>query len=446
MIAFEDSLIFYSLERRAAGIQMSISRASLHTVDAMSMLVMSMVRPEQAPPMLRTSSPTMVQSFSSPSKPTEVALSRASELMRELRRRADQLQRRSMERMFRKQNGKPNTAGHLILLRHGESLWNDNNRFTGWANVDLTDVGRQQAREAAELLVAEPDLQIDVCYTSVLRRSIETAEICLDEWEQAGRQRPDVQARWRLNERHYGALTGLNKREALQTMEPMKLREWRSSFQGRPPPMEPDHPHYSRTPERYQRLMRSELGGGRAPASCDEVACVASSEPPLQLDDLPLTESLADTRERVRTFWLDELQPTVLEGKTVLVVGHANCLRALISCIQTNIRDENLPSLGVPNALPLVYSFDESGRPLSELEGKCYIPPMDAHYLGDSCYVFNALSGAGELPPEADNNGDGVVDFNEYMSWESRLRAARPGVGVGRGDGGGGSSASRIRG
>ena len=173
---------------------------------------------------------------------------------------------------------------------------------------------------------------------------------------------------------------------------------------------------------------------------------LARGEPPLQLDDLPLTESLADTRERVRTFWLDELQPTVLEGKTVLVVGHANCLRALISCIQTNIRDEDLPSLGVPNALPLVYSFDESGRPLSELEGKCYIPPMDAHYLGDSCYVFNALSGAGELPPEADNNGDGVVDFNEYMSWESRLRAARPGVGVGRGDGGGGSSASRIRG
>lgn len=339
-----------------------------------------------------------------------------------------------MEDLFKRRSATKGTkTGQLIMLRHGESAWNDQNRFTGWANVELTDKGRKQAMEAAEMLLSEPGLQIDMCYTSVLQRSIETAELCLDAWERDGRHRPEVQARWRLNERHYGSLTGLNKREALQTIDATKLREWRSSFEGRPSPMAPSHPHYSRTQARYKRLLQGDGG-----------------EAGLRLSDVPLTESLADTRERVRPLWLEELRPAMLAGQTVLLVGHANCLRALISCIQTSLRDEHLPSLGVPNALPLVYSFDAEGRLRTELEGRCYVAPFDAHYLGDSCQVFNELSGAGQLPPEADNNGDGVVDFNEYMAWESRLQAARGGEGGGsgrgRGVGGGGSGSGRIRG
>ena len=358
--------------------------------------------------------------------------------MNDLQSRVDVLRRRSMEELFagddaQKTDQQETKVGQLILLRHGESLWNDENRFTGWANVDLTNRGREQALAAADLLLAEPDMEIDVCYTSVLRRSIETADLCLDAWARGGRQRPEVIARWRLNERHYGALTGLNKREALETMDATELRAWRASFEGRPPPMAPPHPHYSRTDMRYERLLRYENKGG------DGLPSSARDEPPLRIEDVPLTESLADTQGRVRSLWESELLPQVLEGKNVLVVGHANCLRALISCIQTNVRNENLPKLGVPNALPLVYSFDrESGRALTGLEGRCYISPLDAHWLGDVARRYTELETEGNLPPEADNNGDGVVDFNEYVGWESRLEEGR-GRGIGAG-------AGRIRG
>jgi len=351
-------------------------------------------------------------------------------------------------------------AGKLILVRHGQSTWNLDNRFTGWANVPLSDQGRNEAEDAAELLLSEEGLDIDICYTSILVRSIETATICLDAWEAAGRRRPEIIARWRLNERHYGGLTGLNKREALTTVDASDLRHWRSSFDGCPPPMTPDHPHYSRTRKRYERLL------------------AAGGSEPLRLEEVPLTESLADTVERVGILWQRELQPTVMMGQTVLVIGHANCLRALISCIQGNLNDEHLPSLGVPNALPLVYSFDGDSTPARDLPGRCYIRPLDAYYLGEECVLFNELdvdgSGAldasefdaseycqvawddmtdfdldeleeltrdcGErLRSEADNNNDGVVDFNEYMNWWSKLPDRK------RGRGGGGSRASRIR-
>ena len=241
-------------------------------------------------------------------------------------------------------------------------------------DVPLTPRGEEEARTAAELLLTEAgDLRIDTVYTSVLGRALRTAGLCVEALRRNGRPPPPILPTWRLNERHYGMLTGLNKREAL-TSEAIKasdLRHWRSSFEGKPPPMREAHPHYSRTLIRFKRLE----------------AATSGAEEPLRISDVPLSESLADTRDRVRPLWEEELLPYVLEGKNVLVVGHANCLRALISCIQTNLRDEHLPSLGVPNALPLVYSFDEEGEPVSELPDRCYVRPLDAHYLGDACVL-----------------------------------------------------------
>ena len=179
--------------------------------------------------------------------------------------------------------------GSLILVRHGQSTWNDENRFTGWANVPLNDKGREDAQDAADILLSEEALHIDVCYTSVLRRSVDTAKVILDAWEQAGHQRPETFARWRLNERHYGMLTGLNKREALGMFSKSELRHWRSSFEGKPPPMEPDHRHYSRTKERYELLLSARTQRKHEPKMTV-----------LRQSDVPLTESLADTCRRVR--------------------------------------------------------------------------------------------------------------------------------------------------
>lgn len=344
--------------------------------------------------------------------------------------------------------------GQLIIVRHGQSLWNYENRFTGWANVGLSAAGRREAVDAAEMLLAEEELRIDVCFTSVLERSQETADIILDRLEELHKTRPPARPRWRLNERHYGALTGLNKRSALREFEASELRAWRASFDGRPPAMEAAHPHYSRTSRRFDRLLSGQT----------------ETDEPLRLCDVPLTESLSDTVARVRPFWEEELQPLLLSGQNVLLVGHANCLRALISCVQPGLSDQHLPSLGLPNALPLVYSFDRSGAPVVDRTQNCYIHPLTAHYLGDACVLFSELdvdgngaldaqelddsdycriafdaeaaedgSGCGAtLLGEADNNNDGLVDFNEYMNWWAKLPDRH------RGRGGGGARSSRV--
>ena len=340
------------------------------------------------------------------------------------------------------------SPGRLVLLRHGESLWNARGRFTGWEDVPLTPKGEQEARDAADLLVAEaPETfaNIDIVYTSVLCRAIRTAEVCVDAFRQNGRSAPPIRTTWRLNERHYGMLQGLDKRETLAKWDDQKaLKEWRLSFGGRPPPMKPEHPFYSRSPERIAALRAANAYGE-----------------PLRDEDVPLTESIQDTVERVRPFWSNELQPNLLDGKTCLIVGHANGLRALASCIQTNIDDESLSSLGLPNALPLVYEFHQDGTVKYPVEDCCYIPPLQANYLGDACLVFNALdkdqSGAlnreelldvcrasfdsldddgdgqvsaeelaaacgDELLRQADTNGDGLVNFLEYMAWWNKQK------------------------
>jgi 2,3-bisphosphoglycerate-dependent phosphoglycerate mutase len=289
----------------------------------------------------------------------------------------------------------------LILLRHGQSAWNQEERFTGWANVGLTRRGEESAIAAGALL-SESGVRIDLCYTSVLQRAARSAELAVERWvgANATRVRPQIVRRWRLNERHYGSLTGLSKREAVREMDPAVLREWRTSFQGAPPPMEPSHRHYSRLPHRYARLLEGADG----------------SDEPLALGDVPLTESLADCVERVRPLWLNELRPAVLDGQTVLVVGHANCMRALISCLQPELSDADLPSLGVPNALPLIYSFDAAGEPLTDLPGRCYIEPLHAHYLGDECVAFNSL----------DTDGSGALDVRAAPPRPRQLTRSAP--------------------
>lgn len=344
-------------------------------------------------------------------------------------------------------------GGRLILLRHGQSIWNRAGRFTGWANVALSPRGEREAVDAAELLLGAPLPPIDLCYTSVLSRCTRTAELCLDAYCLGlGLPRPQTRRRWRLNERHYGALTGQNKRTALRAFDKQQLEYWRQSFNGQPPPMEPPHSHYSRVPHRYERLL----------------AAADHADEPLRLGDVPLTESLAATRERVRPLWRRELLPAVLSGATVLCVGHANSLRMLISCIQPELCEADLPSLSLPNALPLVFAFDANGAPLVDRSRYCYVPPIRGHYLGDACLDFASMdaNGSGQLDPaeldrsdycqlmyeaveagfleipagargmggaegeacgqlcgellleEADANGDGSINFNEWQSWQ----------------------------
>lgn len=341
--------------------------------------------------------------------------------------------------------------GRLILLRHGQSSWNLQNRFTGWEDVPLTPLGEEEALQAADLLLSDaPDIVVDVVYTSVLQRAVRTAELFVERCAAAHSRPLPIRTRWRLNERHYGVLQGLDKAETLERWPDRKaLSEWRLSFAGAPPPMTSAHPFYSRSPARLAQLRAATAAsdGGEALRECD----------------VPLTESIADTVVRVRPLWHDEILPTLLGGQTCVVVGHANCMRALVSCIQGNIDDESLPTLGLPNAIPLVYELDREGAPIRGLEARCYVPPLMAYYLGEACDVFNRLDSDGSgaldaaelaeldacrvsfealdedgdellsadevaaacgdvLLAQADGNGDGLVNFQEWMNWWARQK------------------------
>ena len=314
-------------------------------------------------------------------------------------------------------------TGLLILVRHGESEWNKSNRFTGWADVPLTTKGIDEARKAGTLL-AQSKIRVDEVYTSVLDRSITSAEEALGTYAAlSGRGGIPINKRLRLNERHYGALTGQNKKEAMASGGPELLR-WRSTLDGRPPSMNASNSWH-------------------APilASAD-----ASSLTLEGLDAVPLTESMRDCCERVLPLWRDELRPAILsEGKTLLVIGHANNLRALIRCVQ-GLDDEELSRLGVPNSLPLVYEFDTAGRPLPPQPTGGTVAPLSGSYLGEEAGLFETLNSnrdgtlsvdelaeAGlcdvldeseqsceRLMEQADNNGDGRVDFNEFVNWMKR--------------------------
>jgi len=227
----------------------------------------------------------------------------------------------------------------LVLLRHGESTWNKENRFTGWTDVDLSDKGLEEAREAGRLMSAEK-YEFDVAYTSVLKRAIRTLWIALDELDMMW---IPVHRSWRLNERHYGALQGLNKAETAAKYGEEQVKIWRRSYDTPPPPLTDEDQRHPSHDRRYAGLKRAEL---------------------------PLTESLKDTVARFLPYWHEVIAPEMKAGKRVLIVAHGNSLRALVKYLE-NIPEDKIVDLNIPTGIPLVYSLNEDLKPLTK------------YYLGD---------------------------------------------------------------
>jgi len=215
----------------------------------------------------------------------------------------------------------------LVLLRHGESDWNKENRFTGWTDIDLNDKGIEEAHQAGKLLLAE-GFTFDIAYTSVLTRAIRTLWIVMEEMNLMW---IPVIRTWRLNERHYGALQGLNKAETAQKHGAEQVHLWRRSYDVPPPPLNLDDPRHPRFDPRY-----------------------ANMDPAL----LPGTESLKITLERVIPFWCDAIVPQILAGTKVLIAAHGNSLRAMVKHLD-QISDVDIPGLNIPTGIPLVYELDD---------------------------------------------------------------------------------------
>lgn len=215
----------------------------------------------------------------------------------------------------------------LVLIRHGESEWNKENRFTGWTDVDLSDKGRSEAKAAGQLLKKEGFI-FDFAYTSVLKRAIHTLWGVLDQMDQ---QWLPVEKSWKLNERHYGALQGLNKSETAKKYGDEQVKLWRRAFAITPPPLTKDDQRYPGHDLRYAALTEKEL---------------------------PLTESLATTIERVIPYWNDVIKPRVAKGEKVIIAAHGNSLRALVKYLD-NMSEEAILELNIPTGIPLVYEFDE---------------------------------------------------------------------------------------
>ena len=220
----------------------------------------------------------------------------------------------------------------LVLLRHGESLWNSENRFTGWTDIDLSEKGVNEAKNAGRLL-KQNGFVFDIVFTSVLKRAIRTSWLLLDEMDLIWI--PVVNS-WRLNERHYGALQGLNKAEMADRFGEDQVRLWRRSYDVRPPGLEEGDSRYSGRDPRYRDLPESEI---------------------------PRTESLKDTVVRFMPYWNDAIVPQLKAGKRVLISAHGNSLRALVKVLD-NIPDEEIVSLNIPTGIPLVYELDDNLAPV----------------------------------------------------------------------------------
>ncbi|KRA01202.1 MAG: 2,3-diphosphoglycerate-dependent phosphoglycerate mutase [Achromobacter sp.] len=236
----------------------------------------------------------------------------------------------------------------LVLMRHGESQWNLENRFTGWTDVDLTDTGREQARKAGELLKKE-GFAFDLAYTSVLKRAIRTLWIALDAMDA---MYTPVGVNWRLNERHYGALQGLNKSETAAKYGDEQVLIWRRAYAIAPEPLDLDDERHPRFDSRYAKI----------PA-----------------DQLPATECLKDTVARVLPFWNDSIAPAIRSGRKVLIAAHGNSLRALIKHLD-NVSDDDIVNLNIPTGQPLVYELDDDLRPIRH------------YYLGDAAEIEAAMA------------------------------------------------------
>ena len=231
------------------------------------------------------------------------------------------------------------TVHRLVLLRHGESAWNRENRFTGWTDVDLTEKGLEEAREAGRLMAAER-FEFDLVFTSMLTRAIRTKQIALDQMHQLW---VPVERSWRLNERHYGALQGLNKAETAAAHGDAQVKIWRRSYDTPPPALTADDPRHPSHDRRYAQL------------------------PP---NALPLAESLKDTVARFLPFWSETIAPAVRAGRQVMIAAHGNSLRALVKYLD-QVSETDIVELNIPTGIPLVYELTDALQPLRKF------------YLGD---------------------------------------------------------------
>jgi 2,3-bisphosphoglycerate-dependent phosphoglycerate mutase len=235
----------------------------------------------------------------------------------------------------------------LVLVRHGESIWNKENRFTGWKDVPLSEKGIEEARTAGQLLKKE-GYEFDIVFTSYLKRAIKTMELILEESDQMWLP---VFKSWRLNERHYGALEGLNKSETAAQYGEQQVKIWRRSYDIKPPAIDITDPRYPGHDRRYHGLKPNEI---------------------------PLTECLKDTVERFLPLWFHHILPEIEKNKRVLIVAHGNSLRALIKHLD-NMNEEAILNLNIPTGIPLIYELDHNNIPLNR------------YYLGDPDVVAKAI-------------------------------------------------------
>lgn len=238
----------------------------------------------------------------------------------------------------------------VVLLRHGESIWNRENLFTGWTDIDLSEKGVQEAKEAGVTLKQE-GFSFDLVFTSLLKRAIRTAWIVLDEMDLMW---IPIQLDWRLNERHYGALQGLNKAQTAENYGDAQVKLWRRSYDIRPPALEPADPRYPGNDPRYRELTKQQL---------------------------PLTECLKDTVERFLPCWHELITPSIRSGKQVLIAAHGNSLRALVKYLQ-QVPEQEIVDLNIPTGVPLVEELDEDLRSFRH------------YYLGDPARIQKAIEGA----------------------------------------------------
>jgi 2,3-bisphosphoglycerate-dependent phosphoglycerate mutase len=235
----------------------------------------------------------------------------------------------------------------VVMLRHGESVWNRENLFTGWTDVDLSERGKDEVRQAARILTRE-GYRFDIAYTSVLKRAIRTLWIVLDEMDLMW---IPVVRDWRLNERHYGALQGLNKSQTAARYGEDQVRIWRRSYDVPPPALEESDPRYPGHDPRYRNLSKEQL---------------------------PLTECLKDTVRRFVPCWHEAISPAILLHKRVLIAGHGNTLRAVVKFLE-KMSDQDIVEVNIPTGIPLVYELNENLEPLRHF------------YLGESQYVKSAI-------------------------------------------------------